>query len=322
MCGKDDGPPPPNYAGQARAEIMVERERARLAEEQRVKEEMRQAAERTRLQGEFDQDLSSAYNQSLGYAQDRVQGRGLSWDEYGQPIQSELDRVRSSVPRLSTNVGSYFGDDLVDRVLGRVRDNRRATYGQQANQLTPLGFERDYVKDDFDDNVLNSIYGEQYGEANDMLTRAIARGKLSRVGQDSARASLETQGKTGMSRLQDLGSGVLSKYRGELSEIGNRAKTEASQYDLGANPFDSERFKKQITDKTGEFGQRLEGDLRSATKGENLFNVEQLIGKAGQSQGLYNPSTADQVSSSPIFDALKSRGELRRKQRGLAPGSY
>lgn len=316
MCKDDDLPPAPSPMQQARSQIMIERERARLAEEAQAAQEARAAAERTRLGQEFDTNLGAAYNRSLGYAQSRVGEKGLNWDEFAPSITAELDRIRSSIPRLDSNPGSYFGDNVPDTVLNRIRDNRRSQYGQQAEQLAPGGFERNEIGDTFDDSVLNAIYGEQYGEANDMLQRAFARGNLSPIGINAAQKQLETQGRAGMSRLQDLGGGVLSNYRSELADVGNRARSRASGYELGQS-FDLNPFREELNSRKANFGQRLEGDIRNATRGENLFNVDELIAKGGTSQGLYNPSTSSSLGSSPIFDALKARGIRRNEQRGL-----
>lgn len=321
MCGKDDDIQPINPMRQAKADILVEQERARLAEEAQARQDARAATERTRLGTEFDANLGTAYNQSLGSARQRVTDRGLDYDEFAPAITGELDRIRGTVPRLDSNPGSYFGTGVVDDVLNRVRDNRRSQYGRQADELAPEGFERGQIGDTFDDSVLNAIYGEQYGEANDQLTRAEARGNLSPVGIGSARRQLETQGQAGRSRLQDLGSGVLSNYRSELADVGGRAKGAAAGYNLGGN-FDLNPFRQELEDKKTSFGQRLEGDVRNATRGENLFNVDELIAKGGTAQGLYNPSASSNLGSSPIFDALKARGTKRKEQRGQVEGVF
>ena len=306
---------------QARADIAVERERARLAEEAQARQEGRATTERTRLGTEFDANLGTAYNRSLGYAQQRLGERGLNWDEFAPSITSELDRVRGSVPRLDSNPGSYFGDNIVDTVLNRVRDNRRSQYGRQADEFAPGGFERGQIGDAFDDSIIDSIYGEQYGEADDQLTRAEARGTLSPIGIGSARRQLEIQGRAGKSRLQDLGGGVLSNYRSELADIGGRARGAAAGYDLGSN-FDLNPFRQELEDKKTGFGQRLEGDVRNATRGENIFNVDELVAKGGTAQGLYNPSASSNLGSSPIFDALRARGTRRKEQRGQTEGVF
>lgn len=315
MCGSDDPPPTPPMAT-ARANVWEQRQRAAMDEEARAAQAARDDAERVRKTGEFNTNLDAAYTRGLGYAQDRVGQLGLNYDEFKDPIISEYQRQRGSIPQLDSNPGAYFGDDLVERVLGRVRDTRRNQYGQQVNQFAGDGFADKAVGNDFDDSELNNIYDEQYGDASSQLQRAFARGNLSPIGMSLAQKQLDSQGRAGKSRLQDLGGGVLSKYRTELGDIGSRAKTNAGGYELGGN-FNPDDYKQQIESKKGEFGQRLTGDIRDATKGEQIFNVDDIIGKAGVSQGVYNPaSSAATSSSSPIFGALSARKKRNTSSAG------
>lgn len=316
MCGDSDPPPGPSPMQTARANVWEQQQRASMDETARLAQEQRDEARRQRDLGEFNTNLDSAYNRGLGYAQDRVGQLGLNFDEFRDPITSEYQRQRGSIPKLDSNPGAYFGDDLVDRVLGRVRDTRRNQYGQEVDKFTGNGFADKEVGGDFDDSYLKGIYDEQYGDASSQLQRALARGNLSPVGASLAQRQLESQGRAGMSRLQDLGGGVLSRYRTELNDIGTRAKTDAGRYELGST-FNPEDYRQQINTKKGEFGQRVEGDVRDATRGENIFNVDDIIGKAGVSQGVYNPSTAAATASgSPIFGALSARKKRNTSSAG------
>lgn len=315
MCGSDEPPPTPPMAT-ARANVWEQRQRAAMDEEARVAQQARDDAERVRKTGEFNTNLDAAYTRGLGYAEGRVRDLGLNYDEFRDPITSEYERQRGSIPQLDSNPGAYFGDDLVDRVLGRVRDTRRNQYGQQVNQFAGDGFADKAVGNDFDDTELNTIYDEQYGDASSQLQRAFARGNLSPIGMSLAQKQLESQGRAGKSRLQDLGGGVLSRYRTELGDIGSKARTSAGGYELG-NTFNVDDYKQQIDSKKGEFGQRLTGDIRDATKGEQIFNVDDIIGKAGVSQGTYNPATSSATaSSSPIFGALSARKKRNTSSAG------
>lgn len=319
MCGGDDAPPPPSPMQTARANVWEQRQRAAMEEEMRLAQEARDKLARGEKLTEFNTNLDSAYNRALGYAQDRVSQRGLNYDEYKDPIISEFQRQRGMVPQLDSNPGAYFGDDLVDRVLGRIRDTKRTQYGQQVNEFAGDGFADKAIGNDFDDTYLKGIYDEQYGDASSQLQRAFARGNLSPIGMSLAQKQLESQGRAGMSRLQDLGGGVLSKYRTELGDLGSRARTSAGSYELG-NSFNIDDYKQQIEGKKGEFGQRLEGDIRDATRGENIFNVDDIVGKAGVSQGVYNPSTSSATaSSSPIFGALSAR---KKRNTNSSAGAF
>src|SRR3989304_432611 len=108
VCGNKGSslPPTPNPLQQARGQIAIERERARLAQEAQDAQNVRTDAAATKAQGAFDQDLSGAYNRSLGYAQQRVGEKGLNWDEFAPLITGELNGVKGSIPRLGRNPGS------------------------------------------------------------------------------------------------------------------------------------------------------------------------------------------------------------------------
>lgn len=316
MCGDSDPPPGPSPMQTARANVWEQQQRAAMDEQARAAQQARDEAERTRKTGEFNTNLDSAYNRGLGYAQERVGQLGLNYDDYKDPIISEYQRQRGSVPQLDSNPGAYFGDDLVSRVLGRVRDTKRTQYGQQVNQFAGDGFADKAIGNEFDDSYLNSIYDEQYGDASSQLQRAFARGNLSPIGMSLAQKQLDSQGAAGKSRLQDLGGGVLSRYRTELGDLGSKARTSAGNFELGST-FNPDDYKQQIEGKKGEFGQRIQGDIRDATRGEQIFNVDDIIGKAGVSQGLYNPASAQSnVGASPIFNALSARKKRNTSSAG------
>ena len=315
MCG-NDSPRSPSPMQTARANVWEQTQRQQMDERARVAQEARDEATRQRNLGEFNTNLDSAYNRGISYAQDRVGQLGLNYDELKDPIISEFQRQRGSVPQLDSNPGAYFGDDLLDRVLGRIRDTRRSQYGQQVGQFAGDGFADRLIGNDYDDKYLQGIYDEQFGDASSQLQRSFARGNLSPIGMSLAQKQLESQGRAGMSRLQDLGGGVLSKYKTELGDLGSRARTAAGGYELGGT-FNPEDYKQQIEGKRGEFGQRIEGDIRDATRGENIFNVDDIIGKAGVSQGVYNPATSSATaSSSPIFGALSARKKRNTSSAG------
>ena len=313
--------PVANPMQDARARVWELQQKTALDEKTRIAQEERARLAAEGQRNEFNSKVGDAYGKGLDYAKYRVNERGLNYADFADPIAKEFEHQRSLIPSNDSNPASYFGDDLIDRALGRVRDSRRTQYGQQADQFAGNDFATKAVGDNFDDSALNNVYNEQYGDASDQLQRAFARGNLSPIGMSLAKQKLESQGKAGMSRLQDLGGGVLGKYRSELGDIGKAAHGAASSYDLGGT-FDAGGYQRQIADKQGQFGQRLEGDVRDATKGEQLFNVDDIVGKAGVSQGLYNPATANSntnINSSPIMDALGAR---KKRNTNSSAGAF
>lgn len=306
---------PPGPQEEANATLYLEQQRAQMAEKQRREAADRAVADRTAAEQQFNTKLDSAYNSGLGYAQSRLGG---TYDNIKEPLTAAFQRQKQLTP-MGADPNSYFSNEFIDSSLNGIRDNRRQEYGRTADQLAGNGFANKIIDDKFDDTSLSNIYNEQYGNANDQLHRAYARGNLSPIGMSLAQKQLDTQGKAGMSHLQDLGGSVLGKYRGELSGIGDELHQKASGYNLG-DTFDTSSFNNSVNDKKNEFGQRLEGDLRDATKGENLFNVDEIVGKAGVSQGLYNPaSSASNINSSPIMDALGAR---KKRNTSASAGAF
>jgi hypothetical protein len=318
MCGDDH----PDYSAPMRES------RARIWEEQQRRDlDAKTAAaaeERARLQREsdtnaFNSKLNNAFNSSLDYAKGSLQSRGINFDDIRDPLTAEFVHQRNSVPDLAGDPRSYFDSSFVDSALNKIRDNRRESYSHALDSIAGSGFDRKLVGDNFDDSVIDSIYNDQYSNANDALQRAFARGNLSPVGMTMAQKQLEAQGRAGRAHLQDLGGSVLGRYRSELSDLGTQARSDAGKYELGGS-FNPGDYQQRITDKTNEFGQRLEGDIRDATKGENVFDVDSIIGKSGISQGLYNPSTSSSnINRSPILDAMGAR---KKRNTSSSAGAF
>lgn len=312
MGGGGSIPGPPDPFEEAQAQILIEQERARLQEQQRLAELERQAQEQQRLRGEFTQNLDSAYAAALLRGQGLIEDRGLAFEDFEDPFRRELDAVRQSVPFLDPNPGTFFAPDIADTVLDRIRDQQRRDFTGALSEFAAPGFAQNLFPSQADDAILDAIFTEQYTPAADQLLRAFQRGNLTEQGYNAALAQLDTQGTAARSRLQDIGGGVLATNRQALRDIAEGGFGQAGAFELGGT-FDPTTIQDRITAEQADLTERLEGDIRGALGGEQLFNIEDLISRGGIAQGAQNPG----AGTPAVADALAQREEERRRRRGL-----
>ena len=313
MCGGGGSiPPPPDPREEAAAQILVEQERARLAEETRLRELEREAVEQERLRGEFLGNLDTSSQGAFLRGQGIIEDRGLNFGDFETQLQREIDSIRQSVPFLDPNPGVFFGGNIADTVLDRAQGNQRRGFESSLNEFAGQGFAQNLFPDTADDAILEAILAEQFGPASDQLLRAFQRGNLNQVGFDTATDQLGSQNTAAQSRLQDLGGGVLTTNRNTLKDIAGQGFAGASAFELGGS-FDPGNFQTRIDDTFGDLSGRLGGDIRNALGGEQLFDFESLLARGGISQGATNPGAA----APGIADVLADREKDTKKTRGL-----
>lgn len=312
MCGGGKAPAPvqPDYAAQARAQIQIEQEQARIAEEARQRELERQAADEARRLDVYNTGVSNAETVARQSALDAILGRGLDPNTFGSSIDTELNRIRASVPYLDQNPGAYYANqDIAGLVLGRETDKQRSAYTQQINQFAPNNFANDRVSSTADDAIIAQILGEQYNPAAEQIQRAYERGTLNDTGFQTAQNILGQQRSTANAQLQSTGGGVLQSLRDQLSGIGQEARTRASSYELG-DVFDPTSYQNRIDTTYNEGISGLEGNIRNAIGGQQYFDIGSILSRGATSQGVTN-------SQRGLFDAFQARENDRSKQRGL-----
>lgn len=313
MCGGGGSspPPPPDPMEEARAQIAIEQERARIAAQQEAAARARKEAEQARKQQEFDANLGAARASGSQGALDLIGQRGLDVDYYDPLVAAELDRIQSTVPNLAPNPGSYFVDDIIaDAVLNRETGLQRQGFLNQFENFAPTGFAQEAFPSTADDAILDAIFAEQYEPASQNILRAFNRGNLSQQGYDLATENLGTFEPAARSRLQEVGGGVLEGNRQQLRDIASQGRTAAGAFELG-QAFDPSTFESRIGTTTGELSGRLEGDIRSALGGENLFPIDSVIQKAQIGQGASNEG------SPALLAALSESRREKDKKRGL-----
>jgi hypothetical protein len=255
----------------------------------------------------FNQQLTSARQNSFNAARKSFEGRGLNFDDYDEIVNAELDNIAKAVPDLG-NPDQFFGNSVGDQIISSKENAARSQYGQQVGSKFGTGFEQKTFADTADDAIIDQLFNEQYTPATDYIARAKQRGTLSDSGYQYALNNLNNMGTAARSKLQTVGGDVLNKYRTEIGGIGSSARNAANNYRLGET-FDFDSYLNQFNNKVSEFNNRMGGDIRAALGNEQLFDLDQLIARAGSFQGPQNTVT--------LLSALEEEEKKRQQQRGL-----
>lgn len=312
LSGSSPSTPQFDPAAEAQAQIQLEQERARIAEEQRAAEEARRAQEEIEKRAQFDSRLQSERIGARGRIESAITERGLDPNNFGSLISSQLDNVVRGIPDLDPSPQSYFGDSLVDTILDKQLQNRRNEFSQSFDSFAGQGFENNLIGDTADDAILQAILAEQYDPAQQQLQRSFDRGTLNQTGFDAALAGLNNQRTSALSSLDEIGSAVLGTGRDDLRGIAEQGRQGIGSFQLGQS-FDPTAFQTRIQDRASEFTGGLEGKIRSAVGGENFFDIPSLINKGGSAQGAVN----EPKRNLPLQDALAERETRRQQKRGL-----
>ncbi len=311
--GGSSAPKPIDPRKEAQAQFWLEQQRAILTEETRAAAEQRAGIQREEDLGIFNTRLDQGFNSALQTGTNFFEREGLDLDRFLPLLTERLNTTRQGVPELSTNPSSFFDALLTSKgIVGDELTRDRRGFNQSIDQFAGDNFANTLIPGTFDDSVISQILSEQFGDASAGITRARDRGSLSDFGFTSALANLEKQNTAAGSRLQDLGGGILETNRNALRDIGGQARSRADAFQFG-DSFDPSSFENRINTTFGEQQGRLEGDIRGALGGEGLFNIGDILARAGSAQGSQN-----NVAQSPaLLSAIAQRDEERRVSRGI-----
>jgi hypothetical protein len=250
------------------------------------------AAQKTKTAG----DINTQYTAGQAYGSSHLADLGFA-DTYGlmDRYNTALNNAKAGVPDTATNVASYFNpqsywDTAVNEATGAQRNKLNTEY---TNTFTPGWQKADQYgfADTADDAILNAIMGEQRTSTQDTLKANLARGQMSQGAYDYAINQMGNQANVGMSNLQNIGGGVLGKYREGLGNTANQYGDRITGYQLGQNV--------NLGDLTGQLGTQrggyqtgMRGDILSALGDTKLFDLEKLISSAGVAQGAQNTPLA------------------------------
>lgn len=249
--------------------------------------EAREAAarEEARKQAQFDASLNAAFGSGISSAEDFFLQRGLDPADYMSTIQTKANQVRSSIPNLAGDPGSYFsnlGQIIFDQLTGA----EQAKNQKAINTIAPQGFATNRIQDTADDEIIAAILEERRGEADNYLQNLLNRGVITNSGMAAAQRNLENQGLTAKATLSDLGMGILETGRAGAENKANDYRSRAAQSELGSG-FDPYGLGNELNDYFASFFNGLGDKVRVAAP-TNLFDTSGLASLAGAAQGAGN----------------------------------
>lgn len=271
----------------------VARIEAQAAREAREQAEI----ERRRAQAEFDARLNAAFGSGVTSAEDYFTSRGLDPNDYRGHITTRANQIRSGIPNLAGDPGSYFAS-LGQSVYDNLKEGKRGQALRGLNTIAPTGFATNRIASTADDELIAAILGEQELSATDYIDNLLRRGVVTAGGHAAAKKNLGSQRAGAQSRLSDIGTGLLESGRSGAENLANSFRTIASNLDLGDifDPFSkSTELNNYFTDFFSNLGTRLRGAAPT-----NLFDTSGLAALAGAAQGAGN-TVFDPAAVAGIF---------------------
>lgn len=328
--GGGSAPKMPSPREEAEAQILLEQEKARLAQEKAT----RDAAEAERVKQERIAQATGkqaqAYDYASNYGRSELANRGISdalADKYGivRSYQGNVDKAKMGIAQDDLNpMAQYSTGTWLDNAIADAQGRYRNDLKGGVNSVAGDGFEYNSFADTSDDAILEAILTGQRENAMSQIDAAYARGQLNDVGLSKAKQGLETSAQAGMADLQSLGQGVLSGYRKELTGLRDNQLNKVGNVTF-SDSYDPDAFAKLLTSRTGDMSNRLSGDIYKAVGNKTFFDPSTLISGAGALQGFYNPTSGQQKSSTttpgagdnPLLNAFSDE----EKKKASAGGS-
>jgi hypothetical protein len=216
-------PPPDNS-------LQVEQMRQNAAKEERERVAQEQAKKKADLASLRGTVRSGAGGDVRNY----FSSMGIDPDRYSGSIDSQLNSILSGISPEDENPGSAF-QGAGQTIYDTLQTGERTKYGNQLNEIFAPEWEMRRVGMTTDDPYLAGIEGEQYSDADKIIKNMLDRGVLTTGGYASAQKDLEGQRAGVRSRLNEIGTGLLTKEQQDLRDISNRARQSASTMQLGSS---------------------------------------------------------------------------------------
>lgn len=285
-------PPPDNS-------LQVEQMRQDESRRQQEAADAKEAAHKGELAGL----RTSARGAATGNVNDYFSTRGVNADKYSGSIASQLNNMLSGISQTDENPGAAFtgaGATIYDTL----QTGERTKAGDTLNRIFAPNFETNRVPFTLDDPYLAGVESEQYSDADSIIKNMLDRGVLTSSGYGAAQKDLEGQRAGVKSRLNEVGTGLLSKEQQSLRDIANSARQTAGGLQLGQD-FDPYSYSAQADQSFTDFLGTLGDQIRAGLPGK-LFNTAGLaaVGGAGQGAGntAYNPSAAQGLPTDDTTD--------------------
>lgn len=189
-------------------------------------------------------------------------------------------------------------------------DQRRTQFLNQAFSGFGYNYGRNLIPDNSLDDTINSILGEQKGQAQTYLDRGKQRGIYNDVGYNAGENKISNLAEGAQSQLSSLGTDVLNKYRTQANTVRDNAYSAISGLSDGQD-FSLDPYFGEGNAIKGTEQRNAGGDLRNALGGQNFFDFQGLTNAAGTAQGALNLRDAD------VATALTAQKERAAKGRGL-----
>src|SRR3954466_4450885 len=228
---------------------------------------------------------------------------GVDPEKYGGSIDSQLNSILSGISPTDENPGAAF-QGAGQSIWDTLQTGERTKYGNQLNQMFAPEWEMRRVGMTLDDPYLSGVEGEQYADADKIIKNMLDRGVLTSGGYTSAQKDLEGQRAGVRARLNEIGTGLLTKEQQDLRDISNRARQSASTMQLGSS-FDPYGYQTEADTDFNDFIGTLGDQIRSQVPGQ-LFNTAGLAAIGGAGQGLGNTGFSPGAASGVQEDTTGS----------------
>ena len=245
---------------------------------------------------------------ATGAVNNYFSSKGVDPSQYAGSIESQLNDIMSGISPTDENPGAAFkgaGESIYDIL----QTGERTKDTNAVNQMFSPNYEMSRVPFTLDDPYLAGIESEQYSDADKIIKNMLDRGVLTNTGYGAASKDLQSQEAGVKSRLNEIGTGVLTKEQQALRDIANNARQTAGGINLGQQ-FDPYTYSNQADQSFNDFINSLGDTIRAQVPGK-LFNTAGLaaIGGAGQGAGntAFNPSAASGIIDDTT-DTTKDKG--------------
>jgi hypothetical protein len=279
--------------------MQVETMRQNAAKEAQAAADAKEAAHKTELAGY----RTSARNAATGNVNDYFSGRGIDPEQYGGSIASQLNTIGGGISPTDENPGAAYtgaGQTIYDTL----QQGERTKASSALDRMFAPNFETNRVPWTLDDPYQKAFEEEQYADADKIIKNMMDRGVLTQAGYGTAQKDLENQRAGVRSRINEVGTGLISGEQGALRDIANKGRQSAGQLQLGQQ-FDPYTYQAEADQSFNDFIGSLGGNLRAGLPGK-LFNTAGLAAVGGAGQGLtntaFNPAAAAGVDEEDPAD--------------------
>lgn len=246
--------------------------------------------EKGKTQAKFNQDMIDLGPYGTNVAQQYFDERGMTNQD--DAINRVIASISHQIPNLDPNPSKYFNRESIGRELDTIAQGTRDKLTNQMQNRFAPGFERSLIPDSADDNIVNSILGEQKAGAQKILDFNKSRGLLNDMGYGEAQNQLEGQGKAGYSTLSQIGESILGKSRSKLDDIRGEAGSAISGYNYGGTAPSVDDYWGRAQGSANADLAGIEGSIRGAVGTTNVFDPAMALQKGGTLQGPINLTTA------------------------------